>query len=169
MRNATALDEGAELSGTVGAVLDPISPCAFAFASRREDRRTSRSRRSSPRRKSARSSWRIYIMTRTAPAARWIFRGTAQAELRDLGIAPADAALYQDLAGHLMFPHPGFRPAQSAVEENRLGQQALWTLGVSGDWPILLATIDSSVGMPSVRQLLRTHHYWRLKGITAIS
>ncbi|HZF73333.1 MAG TPA: hypothetical protein VEZ51_07870, partial [Gemmatimonadaceae bacterium] len=90
----------------------------------------------------------------------------AQAELRDLGIAPADAALYQDLAGHLMFPHPGFRPAQSAVEENRLGQQALWSLGISGDWPILLATIDSQVGMPSVRQLLRTHHYWRLKGIT---
>ncbi|HMG95640.1 MAG TPA: protein ndvB, partial [Gemmatimonadaceae bacterium] len=65
-----------------------------------------------------------------------------------------------------MFPHPGFRPAQSAVEENRLGQQALWTLGVSGYWPILLATIESAVGMPSVRQLLRTHHYWRLKGIT---
>ncbi|PYO77470.1 MAG: hypothetical protein DMD63_10990 [Gemmatimonadetes bacterium] len=90
----------------------------------------------------------------------------AQAELRDLGIAPADAALYQDLAGHLIFPHPGFRPAQSAVEENRLGQDALWALGISGDWPILLATIDSQVGMPSVRQLLRTHHYWRLKGIT---
>ena len=90
----------------------------------------------------------------------------AQAELRDLGIAPADAALYQDLVGHLIYPHPGFRPAQSAVEENRLGQQALWGLGISGDWPILLATVDSQVGMPSVRQLLRTHHYWRLKGIT---
>src|SRR5205807_10080097 len=44
-------------------------------------------------------------------------------------------------------------------------QQALWTLGISGDWPILLATIESPVGMPSVRQLLRSHHYWRLKGI----
>ena len=77
---------------------------------------------------------------------------------------PLSASLL--LAGHLMFPHPGFRPAQSAVEENKLGQEALWGLGVSGDWPILLATVESPVGMPSVRQLLRTHHYWRLKGIT---
>src|SRR5207253_2783138 len=42
----------------------------------------------------------------------------------------------------------------------------LWSHGISGDWPILLATIDSPVGLPSVRQLLRTHNYWRLKGIT---
>src|SRR5436309_12760699 len=52
------------------------------------------------------------------------------------------------------------------MDENKLGQQALWALGISGDWPILLATLDSQVGMPSVRQLLRTHHYWRLKRIT---
>ena len=167
VRNATALDEGAELSGTVGAVLDPIfslrvrvrippggsAHVAFTtFITEKRER--------------AIELADLYHDPYSARRALDLSWAQAQAELRDLGIAPADAALYQDLAGHLMFPHPGFRPAQSAVEENRLGQQALWTLGVSGDWPILLATIDSSVGMPSVRQLLRTHHYWRLKGIT---
>jgi cyclic beta-1,2-glucan synthetase len=167
VRNATALDEGAELSGTVGAVLDPIfslrvrvrippggsAHVAFTtFITEKKER--------------AIELADLYHDPYSARRALDLSWAQAQAELRDLGIAPADAALYQDLAGHLMFPHPGFRPAQSAVEENRLGQQALWTLGVSGDWPILLATIDSSVGMPSVRQLLRTHHYWRLKGIT---
>ncbi|MDP9202491.1 MAG: carbohydrate-binding protein [Gemmatimonadota bacterium] len=167
VRNAAALDEGAELTGTVGAVLDPIfslrvrvripagasAHVAFTtFVTEQKER--------------AIELADLYHDPYSARRALDLSWAQAQAELRDLGIAPADAALYQDLAGHLMFPHPGFRPAQSAVEENRLGQQALWTLGVSGDWPILLATIDSPVGMPSVRQLLRTHHYWRLKGIT---
>ena len=167
VRNATALDEGAELSGTVGAVLDPIfslrttvrippgASAHIAFTTFVTDNR-----------ERAIELADLYHDPYSARRALDLSWAQAQAELRDLGIAPADAALYQDLAGHLMFPHPGFRPPQSAVEENRLGQQALWTLGVSGDWPILLATIESPVGMPSVRQLLRTHHYWRLKGIT---
>jgi cyclic beta-1,2-glucan synthetase len=167
VRNAAALDEGAELTGTVGAVLDPIfslrvkvripaggsAHVAFTTFIAEEKER-------------AIELADLYHDPYSARRALDLSWAQAQAELRDLGIAPADAALYQDLAGHLMFPHPGFRPAQSAVEENRLGQEALWTLGISGDWPILLATIDSSVGMPSIRQLLRTHHYWRLKGIT---
>jgi cyclic beta-1,2-glucan synthetase len=166
VRNAEALDEGAELTGTVGAVLDPIfslrvrvriPPGASAniafttFVTEQKERAVELAD--------------LYHDPYSARRALDLSWAQAQAELRDLGIAPADAALYQDLAGHLMFPHPGFRPAQSAVEENRLGQQALWALGISGDWPILLATIESGVGMPSVRQLLRTHHYWRLKGI----
>ncbi|HEY1951628.1 MAG TPA: glucoamylase family protein [Gemmatimonadaceae bacterium] len=167
VRNAAALDEGAELSGTVGAVLDPIfslrvkirippggsAHVAFTtFVTEQKERAVELAD--------------LYHDPYSARRALDLSWAQAQAELRDLGIAPADAALYQDLAGHLMFPHPGFRPAQSAVEENRLGQQALWSMGISGDWPILLATVESSVGMPSVRQLLRTHHYWRLKGIT---
>ncbi|HUQ97839.1 MAG TPA: glucoamylase family protein, partial [Gemmatimonadaceae bacterium] len=167
VRNAQALDEGAELSGTVGAVLDPIfslrvrlriPPGASAnvafttFVAEHRERAVELAD--------------LYHDPYSARRALDLSWAQAQAELRDLGIAPADAALYQDLAGHLMFPHPGFRPPQSAVVQNKLGQQALWTLGVSGDWPILLATIESPVGIPSVRQLLRTHHYWRLKGIT---
>jgi len=167
VRNAAALDEGAELTGTVGAVLDPI----FSL----------RVRVRIPPGASAQVAFTTFITEQKARAieladlyqdpysarrALDLSWAQAQAELRDLGIAPADAALFQDLAGHLMFPHPGFRPPQTAVEQNKLGQHALWGLGISGDWPILLATIETPVGMPSVRQLLRTHHYWRLKGIT---
>jgi len=167
VRNAEALDEGAELTGTVGAVLDPIfslrirvrippgASAHVAFTTFVTDKK-----------ERAVELADLYHDPYSARRALDLSWAQAQAELRDLGIAPADAALYQDLAGHLIYPHPGFRPAQSAVEENRLGQQALWSLGISGDWPILLATVESSVGMPSVRQLLRTHHYWRLKGIT---
>ena len=167
VRNAAALDEGAELTGTVGAVLDPI----FSLRARIRippggSAHVAFTTFVTEQRERAIELADLYHDPYSARRALDLSWAQAQAELRDLGIAPADAALYQDLAGHLMFPHPGFRPAQSAVEDNRLGQQALWGMGISGDWPILLATVDSSVGMPSVRQLLRTHHYWRLKGIT---
>ena len=166
VRNPEALDVGAELSGTVGAVLDPIfslrvkvrippnSSAEVAFTTFVTDRK-----------ERALELADLYHDPYSARRALDLSWAHTQAELRDLGIAPADAALYQDLAGHLLFPHPGFRPAQSAMEQNRLGQEDLWSHGISGDWPILLATIDSPVGLPSVRQLLRTHHYWRLKGI----
>jgi cyclic beta-1,2-glucan synthetase len=52
------------------------------------------------------------------------------------------------------------------MRDNRLGQRELWAAGLSGDWPILLATIDSIEGLPTVRQLLHAHQYWRLKGMT---
>ena len=167
VRNPEALDVGAELSGTVGAVLDPV------FSLRVKVR--------IPPNSSAQISFTTFVTDQkeraleladlyhdpySARRALDLSWAHTQAELRDLGIAPADAALYQDLAGHLLFPHPGFRAAQSAVEQNHLGQEDLWSHGISGDWPILLATIDSPVGLPSVRQLLRTHHYWRLKGVT---
>jgi len=166
VRNPAALDAGAELTGTVGAVLDPV------FALRVKVR--------IPPNSSAQVSFTTFVTDQkeramevadlyhdpySARRALDLSWAQAQAELRDLGMTPSDAALYLDLAGHVLYPHPGFRPAPSAVEQNRLGQETLWAQGISGDWPILLATIDSSVGLPSVRQLLRTHHYWRLKGI----
>ena len=41
----------------------------------------------------------------------------------------------------------------------------LWGLGISGDWPIVLASLETPDGLPSVRQLLKVHHYWRMKGL----
>ena len=47
----------------------------------------------------------------------------------------------------------------------RGSQPLLWANGVSGDWPILLATIDSPDGLPTLRQLLAAHRYWRRRGM----
>src|SRR6185369_10321162 len=76
-----------------------------------------------------------------------------------------DAALYQELAGHLIYPHPGFKGLAPKGKEIELGQNELWSMGISGDYPILLATLEAPAGLSSVRQLLRVHHYWRLKGL----
>jgi cyclic beta-1,2-glucan synthetase len=90
---------------------------------------------------------------------------SAQVELRELGVSPGDAGVFQELAGHLFYSNAALRASQDELRRNRGSQPLLWTLGVSGDWPILLATIDTSEGLPTLRQLLAAHHYWRRRGM----
>ena len=91
----------------------------------------------------------------------------AQIELRDLNVSADAAALYQELAGALIYPRESMRASQKERAANRRPQSALWAHGISGDWPIVLATIRAEVGLPSVRQLLMAHNYWRTKGVKA--
>jgi cyclic beta-1,2-glucan synthetase len=166
-RDPVALDAGAELSGTVGAVLDPI----FALRAKM----TIPAGRSgevtfttfvSEDREAAIQLADLYHDSYSARRALDLSWAQAQAELRDLGISPADAALYQELAGHLLYPHPGFKGLAPKGKEIELGQDELWAMGISGDYPIILATLEAPAGLSSVRQLLRVHHYWRLKGLS---
>ena len=89
----------------------------------------------------------------------------AQIELRDLNVSAEAAALYQELAGALIYPREAMRAPQAERAANRRPQSALWAHGISGDWPVVLATIRSEAGLPSVRQLLMAHNYWRTKGV----
>ena len=76
-------------------------------------------------------------------------------ELRELGITPADAAVFQELAGHLFYANPALRRVPGGAAAEPGSQPLLWVIGISGDWPILLATIESEDGLPTLRQLLR--------------
>jgi len=168
VRHPAALEENGTLSNSVGAPLDPI----FSL----------RVRLRVPPGKSVPVSFTTFVAeTReraleladlyddpfSARRALDLSWAQAQAELRDLGMAPGDAAVYQQLAGYLMYPHPRLVSQSPGTSAVRRGQQSLWSLGVSGDHPIMLASIDTADGLPSVRQLLQAHHYWRLKGLTS--
>src|SRR5690606_34841631 len=81
-------------------------------------------------------------------------------------LSPAQAAVLQELAGGLFFARPELRVPQAELARNRGSQPLLWENGISGDWPIVLATIGSVEGLPTLRQLLQAHHYWRRRGMT---
>ncbi len=165
-RNPVSLESSGPLSGTTGAVLDPIfairtcvslepgQSASVVFttlvATSREEAYELADRYHDPH---------------TAQRALDLAWTTAQVELRELGLSPADASLFQDIAGHLFFPDPSLRAPESELMENRGTQHLLWAAGISGDWPILLATIDSSDGLPTFRQLLIAHQYWRRRGM----
>ncbi|MGI9140420.1 MAG: GH36-type glycosyl hydrolase domain-containing protein [Gemmatimonadaceae bacterium] len=167
-RFPAAMEESGELTGTVGAVLDPI----FALRVRvrvpaGRSARVSFTTIAAEDRRRAVQLADLYHDPYSARRALDLSWAQAQAEMRDLGIGPADAALYQQLAGHLLFPHPALRLTDQIPRAVSYPQETLWPQGISGDWPILLATIDTVEGMPSVRQLLHAHQYWRLKGVTS--
>ena len=86
-----------------------------------------------------------------------------QVELHHLGIAPEEAALYQRLAGHLLYSDPALRSSADVLRRRSGGQQALWAHGISGDLPIVLIRIDDADDLGIVRQLLRAFEYLRLK------
>jgi len=165
-RDPLAMDAKGDLSGTTGAVLDPIfslrTSVMIAPGGSAEVTFTTFMAEDRERAVQIADLYHDAYSARRALDLSWAH---AQAELRELGIAPADAALYQELAGHLIYAHPGFKGLAEKGDENKLGQPELWGMGISGDVPILLATLESADGLPSVRQLLKVHHYWRMKGI----
>ena len=91
----------------------------------------------------------------------------AQLEFRYLGIGPAAAHRFQDLASHLLYPNPRLRISGDRLARNHLGQSALWQYGISGDLPMLTVTLVEPRGTPLVRELLLAQNYWRLHGFRA--
>jgi cyclic beta-1,2-glucan synthetase len=167
-RSPRALDDGVTLSGATGAVLDPIMSLRVRLSL--EAGRTARvafTTLVADSRDEARNVADRYRDLRGADRALSLSWTTAQVELRDLDVSPVDAALYQVLAGALIYPNEELRASATLRAENRRGQHALWAHGISGDWPLVLATIGSETGLASVRQLLTAHKYWRMKGVTA--
>jgi cellobiose phosphorylase len=167
VRAPAAMDPGAVLSGTAGAVLDPI----FSLRVRvrlgpGQTARVAFTTLVAETRERAIELADLYRQPYSAQRALDLSWTRTQVELRDLGITPSDAALFQQIAGHLFYSNPPVRAPQQELRLNTLGQRELWSIGLSGDWPILLATIDSAEGLPTVRQLLHAHQYWRLKGMT---
>ena len=161
-----ALDADAKLSGSAGAVLDPIAALRVRV-------RLGAGRSGTVAFSTVVADSRDQVMQSvdryrdiTAAGRALALSGTeAQVELRDLDISPDDAGLYQDLAGALIYPRDSLRAPPAERQANRRGQSALWAQGISGDWPIVLGTIRDEAGLSSVRQLLSAHKYWRMKGV----
>ena len=165
-RDPVALDAHGVLSGTTGAVLDPI----FAL----------RTRLQLGPGQSASVAFTTFVATTRERAFELADRyhdpysahraldlawTSTQVELRELKITPAEAAVFQELAGYLFYSNPSLRAPQVELGRNRGSQPVLWAAGVSGDWPILLATIDSPDGLPTLRRLFAAHRYWRRRGM----
>ena len=91
----------------------------------------------------------------------------AQVQLHHLRITRDEAHLFQRLANRMVFIDPTLRAAPQVLARNRLGPSGLWAYGISGDLPIALVRIETDEERDIVRQLVRAHEYWHLKGISA--
>jgi cyclic beta-1,2-glucan synthetase len=166
-RDPAALETDGPLSDTAGAVLDPV----FALRTRlRLERGHSASVAFTTL--VATSADRAFELAdryhdpHAAQRALDLAWTSSQVELRELSLTPGDAAVFQELAGHLFYGSQTLRAPQAELRRNRGSQPLLWGIGLSGDWPIVLATIDAADGLPTLRQLLAAHRYWLRRGMT---
>lgn len=85
--------------------------------------------------------------------------------LQQINASEADAQLYSRLAGSVIYASGALRADAGVLARNRRGQSGLWGYSVSGDLPIVLLQIGDLANIELVRQLVQAHTYWRQKGL----
>src|ERR1019366_5658564 len=90
----------------------------------------------------------------------------SQITLRQLEATEEEAQLYGRLASALIYADPGRRAAPGVQGTNRRNQSGLWSFGISGDVPLAVLRINGVEHIEIVRQLVKAHAYWRMKGLT---
>ena len=89
----------------------------------------------------------------------------SQVLLGQINATEADAQLYGQLAGTIVFADAALRADPSVIVKNRRGQSGLWGYAISGDLPIMLLEISDPANFDLVRQVVQAQTYWRLKGL----
>ncbi|TCV97645.1 cellobiose phosphorylase [Luteibacter rhizovicinus] len=89
----------------------------------------------------------------------------SQVLLRQANATLADAQLYEHMATAIVYPNAAMRAAPEIIAANKRGQSGLWGQSVSGDLPIVLLRIADLARIDIVRQMIRAHAYWRMKGL----
>ncbi len=139
VRNPAAMDDPGELSGRVGAVLDPV----FAV----------RARVSVP----AGGSVDATFTTLVGESREQVIDALEKSRSIGPGVSEVteqNEALYQDLAGALLFPEP--RAPRGNTE--RASPRAI------GDVPVLLASVQLLDGIAEAKQLIEAQQYLDQKG-----
>ncbi len=166
VRDAVSITDGRPLSDTVGPVLDPV--ISLRHTVRIAPGTTARvifSTIVAPTREQVLDLADKYhdpqTWERTLTAA-WT---QGQVQLHHLGITPDEAHLFQRLANSVLYSDPSLRPSSDLLARSALDLPSLWANGISGDLPIVLARIDEAENVGIIRQLLRAHDYWHIKGL----
>jgi cyclic beta-1,2-glucan synthetase len=160
-----ALDPGAELSGTTGAVLDPV----FSLRQRV---------RLAPGVSASIAFTTAVVFSREAALvladqyhdvhgvqrAFELAWAHTQVQLRHLHLSAEEAHLYQRLAAHLIYTGPVLRASAALLASNRQGREGLWRHGISGDRPILLVRVVEADDVALVRKVVLAHAWWHLQG-----
>ncbi len=89
----------------------------------------------------------------------------SQVLLRQLNVMEPEAQLFGRLAGSIIYANSALRADADIIRKNRRGQSGLWGYSISGDLPIVLVQIEDVANIDLVRQLVKAHAYWRLKGL----
>ncbi len=160
-----ALYTSEPLSGSVGAVLDPI--ISLRRRVRLAPGQTARltfATGLAPTRAAALALAEAYGQPAGGARAMRLAATSARILLGQRNLTPTAAMRAQRLASRVLFPDPALRPPPEVLARNTGGQPGLWAYGISGDLPILLVVISDPIQIPLVQEAVEAHDYWRVLG-----
>ncbi len=164
--NPRSLCESAPLSGSDGAVLDPIVAIQHRVVLEPDDSVTfDMVTGAGESRAACLTLVEKYQDRRLADRVFDLAWTHSQVALRQINVTEIDAQLYGRLAGRVIYANNLLRADQSLIFNNPRGQSGLWGYAISGDLPIVLLQIKDPANIELVRQLVQAHAYWRMKGL----
>ncbi|OQB16078.1 MAG: N,N'-diacetylchitobiose phosphorylase [Firmicutes bacterium ADurb.Bin193] len=165
LQNPVVMSEGAEMSRTAGAVLDPIMSQRFklkiesgsvssfavitAYGETREE-----VIELAHKYRNASNIERAFDMALSR----------SKVENKYLGISAADEKAAYEILANTIYILPYRRRLSEYISKNTLGQQSLWPFGISGDNPIVVLCAYSVDELDILKSLLEIHELWRIKG-----
>jgi cyclic beta-1,2-glucan glucanotransferase len=90
----------------------------------------------------------------------------SQVLLRQINATEPDAQLFNRLAASIIYSNSNLRADAAVIQNNYRGQSGLWSHSVSGDLPIVLLHVYEQESVELVKQMVKAHAYWRLKGLS---
>jgi len=161
-----AMETQGDLSNTDGSVLDPIAALRGRITLRPgETGRMDLITGVAETREAALKIISKYHDHRLADRVFELSWTHGQVVLNQFNAQESDAQIYGRLAGSILYSSSLRRAGSSVLIKNRRGQTNLWSMGISGDYPIVLLRISDQSRMELVRRLVQAHAYWRLKGL----
>ncbi len=161
-----AMQEDGPLAGNAGSVLDPIVAIRGRFVLEPDETITidvvsgvAETRATSLSLVGKYQDWRLANRVFALASTH------AQVVLRQLDASEGEAQLYCRLASSILYANASLRGDPAVIARNQRGQSGLWGYSVSGDLPIVLLQIGDAANIELVRQMVRAHAYWRLKGL----
>lgn len=89
-------------------------------------------------------------------------KAKAAEEARYLGIKGKEIETYQQMASHLFFPSPIKKRLNLGLNK-QFEQKDLWKFGVSGDYPLVLVTIQEVNDIYVIEEVLKAYEFLRVK------
>lgn len=159
-------NENEKLSGSSGAVLDPVLSIRYRIKIRPRqtaiiDAITGIGESKSECLEILNRYQDRYLKKRAFELA-WTYN---QVLLRQIKASDADAQIYNRLASHILYANPGMRADAQVIQSNNRGQSGLWGHSVSGDLPVVLLQVHDSENFDLIRQVVQAHVFWRMIGI----
>ncbi len=158
--------ETENLSGTEGAVLDPVMAIRHRITLRpNQTAIVDLVYGIGDNRESCRALMHKYKDQHLRKRAIELSWTHSQVLLRQLNCTESDVQLFNLIASSIVFNNRNLRADESVIRNNYRSQSGLWSHSISGDYPIILLHVTDADNMELVRQLTQAHAYWKIKGL----